>query len=331
MNGKTILVTGGAGYLGSHLVDLLLEKGYKVKVFDNLFFGSESIDIYKNNPNLQLFKGDIRHIEELAEALENVDSVIHLAGLVGDPACELNERETITTNRESTKVLIELCKLYSIEKFIFASSCSVYGYTEGIECNEGSITEPLSLYAKTKLDSENLLLKAMDNNFSPTILRMATLCGASKRMRFDLVLNIISAKAINENKIKINGGDQYRPLIHVKDAAKTFILALEAPKNLVKGQIFNVGINEQNFKIKELVQPIKECFPNVEVEYAPKEKDERSYKVSFEKIKRTLNFTPEETIISSIKGTHELFKNNKIKDYKDKKYYNVNYNYFMKL
>ncbi len=331
MSENTVLVTGGAGYLGSHLIEILLEKGYKVRCFDRLIFGSESLESIKDNSNFQFIKGDIRHIEELAIAMQGCNSVVHLAGLVGDPMCDLNDVETTTVNVESTKLIIELCKLYNIERFLFASSCSVYGYTEGLECNEGSITEPLSVYAKTKLDSEKLIIKAMDDKFTPVILRLATLCGASTRMRFDLVLNIMAARAYEEKKIKIIGGEQWRPLLDVRDAAIAFVSVLEAPTGLVRGQIFNAGANEQNFKIKELAHQIRGCFTDLEVELVQKEKDERSYRVSFDKIRHVLNFRPEKTVMTSIKNIKKLFEDKKISDKKKKKYYNVNYDYFMRL
>ena len=230
-------------------------------------------------------------------------------------------------NLESTKVIIELCKLYNIKRFLFASTCSVYGYTEGIKCNEGSITEPVSLYAKTKLDSEHLILKAMDNKFNPVILRLATLYGKSRRMRFDLVLNVLTAKAETEGKIKIFGGEQWRPLLHVRDAARAFAVALESPLSKIRGQIFNVGSNEQNYKVKELANHIKKHFPGIKIEFMEKEDDERSYCVLFDKIEHVLKNKTEKNANDGIVEMQELIKSSSINDYKEPIYYNINYRY----
>ena len=242
-NSKKVLVVGGAGYLGSILVNKLLEKGYKVRILEIFLFGKESIDEIKNNPNLEVVEGDLRNIRTISNALKGMDAVIDLAAVVGDPACQTKPIDTIETNYLAAKTLAEACKYQQINKFIFASTCSVYGQGEE-KLSEESPLNPTSLYAKSKIKTEEGILSLSDDNFSPCILRMGTLYGLSPRMRFDLVVNVLTMKALTEKKIKIFGGDQWRPLVHVSDVARAIVLVLKAPISKVGNQIFNVGNNE---------------------------------------------------------------------------------------
>jgi FlaA1/EpsC-like NDP-sugar epimerase len=210
-----ILVIGGAGFLGSLLVRKLLKNNIKVNVLDLLLYGNTSIrDLYSYEKNLKVIKGDFRSIDKIYEAVDDVYCIVHLGGIVGDPACNIDPKLTFDVNLMATKMVAEVAKGSSINKFIFASSCSVYGASDEI-LNEKSMLSPLSLYAKTKLASEDLLLSMKSGNFSPLILRFATLFGLSYRPRFDLVINLFAAKAAIEKKISIFGGDQWRPFIHV--------------------------------------------------------------------------------------------------------------------
>ncbi len=204
-----VLVTGGAGYLGNNIVRKLLSGGYNVRVLDSFLFGDESLKDLINNPRLTVIKGDIRHIEDIVNSLKNIDVVIHLAAIVGDPACEKDNTHSIEVNIESTKALVELCKQMKIRKFLFASTCSVYGASNEI-LTETSEINPLSLYALSKMHCEQIILdRIKDNDFLvPVIMRLSTLQGFSKRMRFDLVMNIMTAKAVKENKIFNPSGDQ---------------------------------------------------------------------------------------------------------------------------
>jgi nucleoside-diphosphate-sugar epimerase len=250
-----VLVTGGAGYIGNYVVEELLENGHDVRVLDNLLFGDSALAPFDDHERLELREGDIRHIEDLSYAMEDRDAVIHLAGIVGDPACGVNEQATQAVNVEATKTLVEVCKLHDIQRLVFASTCSVYGASELMELNEGSYLNPLSLYAESKIDSEEIILHEThdmfsDNDITPTILRLGTIFGWSRRMRFDLVVNLLTAKATLEGDIPVYGGEQYRPLVHVADAASALVAALEADEETVNHQIFNVGDNELNFKIK---------------------------------------------------------------------------------
>jgi len=216
-----VLVTGGAGYIGSHCVRMLLAGGHSVRVLDSLLWGDDALKPMMNGAgNLEVFQGDIRHVEDVVAATKGCQGVIHLAGIVGDPACELDPEATHTINFEATKIMVEVAKYANVRRFVFASTCSVYGAAEDYVLNEGSVVNPVSLYAETNLRSEHVILRGFEGtNTIPTIVRFATIYGVSSRMRFDLVVNIMSAKAHYERKVRVFGGDQWRPFVHVADAA----------------------------------------------------------------------------------------------------------------
>jgi len=326
-NIKCVLIIGGAGYLGSILARKLLEKGYHTKILDLFLFGRDSIKELEKNSNLEIIEGDVRNITTISEALENVDAVIHLAAIVGDPACKSKPLDAIETNYLATKILAEACKYRQVNRFIFASTCSVYGKGEDQLTEESPLT-PFSLYARSKIKSEEGILSLMDENFSPCILRMGTLYGLSPRMRFDLVVNTLTMKAFTERKINIFGGDQWRPLLHVDDAAEAYIKCLESPIEKVKGQIFNVGSNEQNIKIIRLGELIKKIYPEIEMSLMDKETpdgqlDKRDYNVSFNKINKFLDFYAKKTIEGGIVEIKRIFENGGFFDVKDKRYYNL--------
>ena len=321
-NIKKVLVIGGAGYIGSVLVRMLLKKGYHVKVMDNLLYGDEGIKDLYNTDNFEFFKGSITNISDVVEAMKDVDAVIHLAAIVGDPASKLKPKETLEINYFSAKMLGEVAKFLGISKFIFASTCSVYGFREDV-CTEESELNPLSLYAETKLMSEKALLELRGNGFCPVILRFATAYGLSPRMRFDLVVNLLIAKALIEREITIFGeGKQYRPFVHIKDISRAIIKVLEAPMEKICGEVFNVGSDEQNMSIKELAERIKSKVPEAELKFIKEKEDNRSYKVSFRKIKEKLGFSAKYTIENAIEEIRKAFNGGKIKDFRDKKYSN---------
>lgn len=324
---RSILIVGGAGYLGSVLCRKLLERGYRVKVLDNLMYGDEGIkDLYEND-NFEFIKGDIRDIQTVMDSIKGVDAVIHLAAIVGDPASTINPEETIEINYLGTKMLAEVCKYNQINRFIFASTCSVYGSSHDPDefLNEDSPPNPVSLYAEMKLKSEEGLMDLIDENFSPTIFRMATLYGLSPRMRFDLVINLLTAKAAIDKKITIFGGEQWRPFLHVEDAAEAYIRCLEAPIDKIRGEIFNVGSNEQNYTINEIGEMIKKFIPEAQIIREEKNKDRRNYKVSFDKIEKILGFKPKYGVEDGIKQIYASIKEGKFKNYTDPKYSNYKY------
>jgi nucleoside-diphosphate-sugar epimerase/CBS domain-containing protein len=322
-----VLVIGGAGYLGSILCRKLLEKGYMVRVLDNLMYGDDGIKDLYSHSKFELIKGDMRNLQIVMKCLKRMDAVIHLAAIVGDPASALNPQETIEINYLSTKLIAEVCKYYQINRFIFASTCSVYGVSSTPETriNEESPLNPVSLYAEMKLKSEKGILELMDENFSPTILRMATLYGLSPRTRFDLIVNLLTAKAVIDQKITIFGGEQWRPNLHVKDAAEAYIKCLEAPINKIRGEIFNVGSNDQNYQIKEIGNMINLIITEAEIITDKENVDRRDYNVAFDKIKKVLNYKTKYTIKNGVTDIRDAIKNGSVKDYTDVKYSNYNF------
>lgn len=318
---KTVLITGGAGYIGSILCRKLLKKGYKVRVLDNLIYGDSPIKELYDNADFELIRGDIRHIEDVVRAIHGMDAVIHLAAIVGDPACSLGPRLTIESNYLATKLLADICKHHQVNRFVFSSTCSVYGASSQ-RLTETSELNPVSLYARSKIYSEKAVLEIIDENFSPTILRLGTVYGLSPRPRFDLVLNVFVARAITEGAIQIEGGKQYRPMVHVSDVADAFVACLEAPLEKVRGETFNVGSNAQNLHILDLGKKVIALIPNAKLEHSQTKSDTRDYWVYFDKIKNTLSFEPQFTIEEGVRELIRFFEANGGLDYKNSKFYN---------
>jgi nucleoside-diphosphate-sugar epimerase len=317
---KKILITGGAGYVGSVLIRKLLDKHYHVRILDQLVFGKEPVQDLLFHKNFDLIIGNIEDEYIIQKAVQDVDAVIHLAGISNDPCCELAPELTHKVNYLGTKQLLKLAKEAGVKRFIFASTASVYGASEDNTITEQSQTNPISLYAKTKLESEKLVSEAQTDNFSTCSLRKSTVYGYSPRMRFDLVVNIMTAMAIKERKIVINGGNQWRPHLHISDAANAYITCLEAPEDKIRGQIFNVG--SENFRITDVGNLVKEIFPDIKV-FESDTPDKRSYQSSFDKIKTILNFKPEKTIREGILEIKEAFDKELITNYMDLNYYNI--------
>jgi nucleoside-diphosphate-sugar epimerase len=317
---RKILVTGGAGYLGSHVVEKLLQQGYKVKILDNLSFGDYALRSLRKKYNFEMVNGDIRDLKVVLESMDGIDGIIHLAGIVGDPASQLDTIQSTEVNYLSTKLVVDAAKFFKIKQFIFASSCSVYGASNSHILNEFSKVNPVSLYAETKLKSEKVLLDSSGKNFMPTIFRAGTLFGYSRRMRFDLVVNLFVGQALHNHRISIEGGDQWRPFIHVEDAANAYVLTLEKSRSKIKG-IFNLGSDELNYQLRDIGELIKNSIPNVKILYTQKT-DKRNYKVSFSKIKRTLGFSATKSISDGIDEIKNAITRGKIKSWTDPIYYN---------
>ena len=275
-----VLVTGGAGYIGSHLARILL-KNHEVKILDNLYYGVEPIKELLDNPKCTLIQGDIRDMNSVIKAVHDVDAVIHLASIVGEPASQLNAKAAMEINYLSTKNLIELCNLYEVKKFVFASTCTVYGAQPNVKLDECSPIKAIDLYGETKVKSE-IAIKSLAN-MPITILRLATLFGLSQRMRFDLVVNLFIAKALNKENLSVFGGDQYRPFLHVHDAAEAFALATE---KRYEG-VYNIVHN--NIQITELAKLISERF-GVSYEISKDIVDKRDYIVNGEKFNKLFDF-----------------------------------------
>jgi nucleoside-diphosphate-sugar epimerase len=318
---KNVLVIGGAGYIGSLVLRRLLAAGYHVRLVDALMYGDGAIqDIYAH-PNFEFIHGDFRHIETVVRSLVGMDAVIHLGAIVGDPACAIDADFSTEINLIATRVLAEACKGYGIRRFIFASTCSVYGASD-LTLDERSALNPVSLYAQTKIDSERILLELADPTFAPTILRFSTIYGLSPRPRFDLVVNLLTAKAVREGKITVFGGDQWRPFVHVDDAAYAVQLALQAPLALVEGETFNVGSDAQNYTINQIGELIHRLIPSAQLVQQGSDVDKRNYRVSFAKIARVLNFEPRHTGEDGVHEIQAALEDGKIGDYYDRAFNN---------
>jgi nucleoside-diphosphate-sugar epimerase len=321
---ERVLVIGGAGYIGSVLSRMLLDRGYEVTVLDNLLYGRHGIEKFLDEESFTLIEGDMRSIETVMEAIQGVDAVVHLGGLVGDPASSIDPQKTLELNYHSTKMIAEICKYHQINRFVFASTCSVYGRSESSSdlLTEQSPLNPVSLYAKSKIKSERALLDIRDGNFSPTIFRKATVYGLSPRMRFDLVVNILSAKAHDEGTIPIFGGEQYRPNVHVADVAQAYIDCLESPIEDVDGEVFNVGSEEQNYQIEEIGEIVSKCFPEAEIDVQRGKEDERSYRVDFKKIEDILGYEAERTVQDGCLEIKKALESDQFENYSSEEYSN---------
>jgi len=318
-----VLVIGGAGYIGSALTRRLLELGYRVRVLDLLVYGDEAIrDLYEH-PGFELMCGDFCHIDTVVRGALGMDAIVHLGAIVGDSACQLCEEVTVEINLRATRTIAEVGKGFGVSRFVFASTCSVYGASDEI-LDEQSSLNPLSLYARTKIASEKVLLGMSDESFAPTILRFGTIFGLSGRPRFDLVVNLLAAKAVKEGEIGIVGGAQWRPFVHVKDVAEAIVLTLEAPRHNVCGQIFNVGSNSQNYQIGALGELIRELVPHVRITNQAMA-DPRNYRVQFDKISSVLNFRPKYTVRDGVKEVVNAFRTGQIADYGNPSYNNATY------
>lgn len=295
-----VLVTGGAGYIGSVMSRILLEKGYNVTIIDRLFFGTNSIkDI---TDQITLIKDDVRFFNP--EILNGIDAVFDLAALSNDPCGELNQEKTLEINYKGRVRVANLAKKYGVKKYVFASTCSVYGFQEGL-INEESGLNPLTTYAKASTMAEKEILPLADKDFSATVLRQATVYGFSYRMRFDLAINGMTLGYFRNGKIPImRDGKQWRPFVNVKDTSNAFIKVMETEAELVNGQIFNVGSDEQNIQIFDLAKLVAEaCSLPFNYEWYG-DCDTRSYRVSFNKIKNTLGYKPQTSIK---KGAENVF------------------------
>jgi len=318
---KRVLVIGGAGYIGSVMVRRMLQRGYKVRVLDSLLYGEQSIAELYNKPNFELIIGDFRHVDTVVQAARGVDAIIHLGGIVGDPACQLDPNFAIEVNFAATRMIKDVCSGFGIKRFIFASTCSIYGADDDI-LNEDSVPNPLGVYARSKVDSERILLERPNGSLNPTIFRMATVFGLSYRPRFDLVINKLTAMAASGEEVTIFGGSQWRPFIHVDDVAKAFITCLESPLEKVGYQIFNVGENDLNCQICDIGEMISGLLPGSRIDRQVDLTDKRNYRVSFDKIRETLHFTCDRTIQDGITEIRSAIQNGLIDDYRDARFSN---------
>ena len=325
-NGKirSVQVIGGAGYIGSMLLPRLLEDGYHVRLLDLFVYGRKPIADYLDHPNLEVVEGDFRDVQTVVDVMRGMDAVVHLGAIVGDPACDLNEQVTVEINLVATRMIAEVAKGSGVSRFIFASTCSVYGASDNL-LDERSALNPVSLYARSKIGSEQLLMQMADESFSPVILRFATIYGLSRRMRFDLVVNLLTAKAVRDGQITLFGGDQWRPFVHVDDVALGIVRALQARRAQVHNQVFNLGSDEQNYTLREAGQLIRGLVPGSEAVELGRDGDPRNYQVSFAKIRNSLDYRPRWTIEEGVGQMAETIRRGAFDDYQSPEYSNVKF------
>jgi nucleoside-diphosphate-sugar epimerase len=316
-----ICVVGGAGFLGSALTELLLDEGHQVIIFDALLYGDDGIRHLLGRPGLSLVRGDLRDISATVRAFRRADAVVHLGALVGDPACAIDERLTLEINRDATARAAAIARGLGITRFIFASTCSVYGASDDI-LDEESPLAPISVYARSKLESEQLLLAQSGHEFWPTVLRLGTLYGRSQRERFDLVVNLLTAQAVTTGEITVFGGTQWRPFVHVRDVAEAILGCLRAPCSVVGGCVFNVGGDDQNHTLAEIAEIIRVAVPEVRVRVEPATAQEADYHVSFARIRTAIGFTPRRTVADGVAEVAASITRGTVPDYTDARYSN---------
>lgn len=298
---KNILVTGAGGYIGTMMVGYLLSRGHRVAGLDRFYFGKDLLGPeVLNNQRFTLVQKDIRDLA--SEDFKGIEAVVDLAGLSNDPTCDLKPNLTYNINFKGGVNVAEAAKAAGVPRFIYSSSCSVYGQGGGMALTESSEVNPQSYYARGKVDVEKRLQELADSQFGVTILRNATVYGLSKRMRFDLVINLMTMKAWKDRRIFIlGGGKQWRPLVHVMDVVRAFEAVIDAPAEKVAGQIFNVGSSEQNYQVFQIANIIKDMLPQIEIIQVPDDPDRRTYNVNFDKITSSLGYKVKFTARDGVK------------------------------
>jgi len=313
-----VLVTGGAGYVGSNLVPKLLVAGYRVTVLDLCIYG----DVLAPHPNLRIIKGDLRDPRQVAAALQGCGAVIHLACISNDPSFDLDPTLGRSINYDCFRPLVRAAKDAGVRRFIYASSSSVYGIKSTPDVHEDLALEPLTDYSKYKAMCEDVLVAEREPGFVAVILRPATVCGYAPRLRLDLTVNILTNLAINNGRITVFGGNQLRPNIHVEDMTDLYVMLLDAPDAAVDGKIWNAGYH--NLKVMDIAEKVREEIgPRVEIVVTPTD-DHRSYHVSSERIRRDLGFVAQRSVENAIVDLREAYSAGKVPNaMTDDRYYNI--------
>jgi nucleoside-diphosphate-sugar epimerase len=325
MNGK-VLVTGAAGYIGSVLVRKLLEKGFSVRGFDNLSFGGESLIGVYNNPDFEFQKGDVRNIDDVTLAIQGVQSVVHLAAIVGDPACARQPELANEINWVASRSLFDLCNTSShLKRFVFSSTCSNYGKMPGDGfVNEESTLAPVSLYAELKVKFERYILeKETRRDFIPTALRFSTAYGLSPRIRFDLTVNEFTRQVALGKELDIYGEQFWRPYCHVEDLARGCILTMESAPEKVRHKVFGVGDTNENYQKAMIAEELLKIVPDAKIRYVRRLEDPRDYRVDFSKIRNELGFEISKKVPDGIREIYRAVKDGIISDPYSKAYQNI--------
>lgn len=319
---KTVLVTGGAGYVGAVLIPKLLDKGYHVKIIDLYIYGEDVLKQVERHPHLKQVKGDIRDRLLLEKEVPGCDAVIHLACISNDPSFELDPALGKSINYDAFLDLVDVAKKSKVKRFVYASSSSVYGVKEVENVTEDLLLEPLTDYSRYKAMCEEVLMRERAPGFVTLILRPATVCGYSPRLRLDLTVNILTNHAVNNRKIKVFGGGQMRPNIHIEDVTDLYVKSLEWQDEAIDGKIFNAGY--ENYRVSEIAEMVREkTGEDVQIITTPTD-DNRSYHISSEKIERELGFLPKHTVQEAVGDLVKAFGEGKVPEsMTDKRYYNI--------
>ncbi|MGC1421013.1 MAG: NAD(P)-dependent oxidoreductase [Terracidiphilus sp.] len=319
-----VLITGGAGYVGSTLAPLLLGAGHKVRVLDRLSYGGESLLGVWSHPDFEFAHGDVRDRETLRQAVSECEAVVHLAAIVGDPACAREPETARAVNLDASMSLIEESRRAGVQRFVFASTCSNYGKMKDPSqfVNEESELQPVSLYAETKVAVEKCLLASAGDGWCPTPLRFATVFGVSPRMRFDLTVNEFTMEMITKKHLIVFGEQFWRPYVHVFDAARGIALILGAPAQAVAGRVFNVGSTDQNLQKQQIVELIRPFAPDAKIEFVHKNEDPRDYRVSFDRIHGELGYNTTRSVVEGIVEVAKLVRTGAISNLADSRYRN---------
>lgn len=320
---NTILVTGGAGYVGTVLVPKLLMAGYQVKVLDLFIYGDDVLDAVRHHPALEIIKGDLRDQRLLERIIPGCDAVIHLACISNDPSFELDPELGKSINFDAFKPLVEISKRNAVRRFIYASSSSVYGVKEEDNVTEDLPLEPLTDYSRYKAQCEEILARYQISDFTTVTVRPATVCGYSPRLRLDLTVNILTNLAVNTGRITVFGGEQRRPNIHIEDVTDLYVDLLARPDEQVAGKIWNAGY--ENLKVREIAQEVRRVVGDNKVEIITTPSDDhRSYHISSAKIERELGFKPKHTIADAVRDLVAAFRGGKVPGaMTDPRYYNI--------
>jgi nucleoside-diphosphate-sugar epimerase len=318
---STILLVGGAGYIGSIMAANLIDAGYDVLVLDSLLYGAGSLSGLMDRPGFELHVGDSRDEGLARRLLSRSGAVVHFGEIVGDPACDLDPEVTMSVNYAASVRLAELAAQTGVERFIYPSSCSVYGANDSVVDERGDLN-PVSLYGRVKGAAETRILRLATDRFHPTVFRLATVYGLSTRPRFDLVVNTLAGRAASEGRIVVHGGGQWRPFVHVADVADLLEQTLTAPLELISGEIFNLGSNSQNFTIAEVAEIVRERLPELVVD-VQEGIDRRNYRVNFDKVANVLDFRPSRTVGHGVAEIVRAIENGHILNVHDPRHSNV--------